>query len=145
RAPRRTPRRLVEEDAVVQGKLAMAFRADLEPGSALVPAAMTIAGVLGGTTSSRFFKVVRETHGLCYYASAGWARPKGLLLVQSGVDPKHEPRVRRLVLSLLKETASGRIDPLAHEAYLALAKTRVEAMRDDRGAALSFAQEMTAL
>ena len=145
RPPRKTPRRLVEEDAVVQGKLAMAFRGDLDPTSPLVPAAMTIAGVLGGTTSSRFFKVVRETHGLCYYASAGWSRPKGLLLVQSGVEPANEPRVRRLVLSLLKETASGRLDPLAHEAYLALAKTRVEAMRDDRGAALSFAQEMTAL
>jgi predicted Zn-dependent peptidase len=123
----------------------MAFRADLEPSSPLVPAALTIAGVLGGTPSSRFFKVVRETHGLCYYASAGWARAKGLLIVQSGIEPKNEPRVRRLVLSLLKETASGRLDSLAHEAYLAQARTRVEAMRDDRGAALSFAQEMTAL
>jgi predicted Zn-dependent peptidase len=145
RAPRRSPRRLVEEDSVVQGKLAMAFRADLPADSPLVPAAMTIAGILGGTASSRFFKVVRETHGLCYYASAGWARAKGLLLVQSGIEPKNEPRVRRLVLSLLKETASGRLDPLAHEAYLAQAQTRVESMRDDRGAALGFAQEMTAL
>ena len=145
RAPRKQPLRLVEQDAVVQGKLAMTFRADIEPTSPLVPAALTVAGVLGGTTSSRLFKVVRETHGLCYYASSGWARAKGCLIVQSGMEPKNEARVRRLVVSLLDETKSGRIDPLAHEAYLALARTRVEAMRDDRGAALAFAQEMTAL
>ena len=31
--------------------------------------------------------VVREQHGLCYYAQAGWVKSKGLLLVQSGVEP----------------------------------------------------------
>ena len=145
RAPRKRPRRLVERDVVVQGKLAMAFRADLPPTSPLLPAAIALAGVLGGTSSSRLFKVVREVHGLCYYASASWVRAKGLLLVQLGVEPKNEPRARRLVLSLLRETASGKLEPLAWEAVREAAKSRVEAIRDDRGAAIGYAQEMTAL
>ena len=88
---------------------------------------------------------MREVHGLCYYASSSWVRAKGLLVVQLGVEPKNEPRARRLVLSLLKETASGRLEPLAWEAVREAAKSRVQAIRDDRGAAIGYAQEMTAL
>jgi predicted Zn-dependent peptidase len=145
RAPRRRPRRIVEQDAVVQGKLAMAFRAPIAPDSPLLPAAMTLSGVLGGTSVSRLFKVVRETHGLCYYANAGWVRAKGLMLVTSGVEPKDEPRATRLVLRLFREVAAGRLDAKAWEAYRQAARARVEAMQDDRGAAIGYAQEMTAL
>src|SRR5262245_8875009 len=106
RPPRRRPPALVERDAVSQGKLALAFRPDRPPDSRLLPAAETLAGVLGGTPTSRLFKVVRETHGLAYYAGAGWVRPKGMMLVQSGVDPKNEPRARRLILKLAKEVGS---------------------------------------
>src|SRR5206468_1987993 len=44
RAPRKRPRRLVERDTVVQGKLAMAFRAGLPATSPLLPAAIALAG-----------------------------------------------------------------------------------------------------
>ncbi len=79
---------------MTQGKLAMAWRAPLRPDDARLPAALVLAGVLGGTAVSRLFKVVREEHGLCYYAQAGWVKSKGLLLVQSGVEPRNEPKAR---------------------------------------------------
>jgi predicted Zn-dependent peptidase len=145
RAPRRRPVALVERDAVSQGKLALAFRADVPPDSRLVPAAQAIAGVLGGTPTSRLFKVVRETHGLAYYAGAGWVRPKGMMLVQSGVDPKDEPRARRLILKLVREVAGGVLEKAAWEAYREAVRHRLHAMQDDRGSAIAYAQEMTAL
>ncbi len=145
RPPRRAPEKLVERDAVVQGKLAMAFRAAIPPDSPLVPAAFVLAGVLGGTPTSRLFKVVRETHGLCYYANAGWVRAKGLMLVQSGIEPKNEPRARRQILRLFREVASGRLEPLAFEAYREAIRHRVAAMRDDRGSMIGWAQETAAL
>ena len=70
------PRRVVERDAVAQGKLAMVFRAPIAADSPLVPAAQMLAGVLGGSAVSRLFKVVRETHGLCYYAHAPAGRAR---------------------------------------------------------------------
>jgi predicted Zn-dependent peptidase len=145
RAARARPRRVVEKDAVVQGKMALAFRAPLPPTSPLLPAALAIAGVLGGTPVSRLFKVVRETHGLCYYATAAWLRAKGLMLVQSGVEPKNEPRARKMILQLAKEVGSGRLDPQAWEAVREAHHARVRALRDDRSSAIAFAQEMTAL
>jgi predicted Zn-dependent peptidase len=145
RAPRRRPLDLVERDAVTQGKLALAFRADVPPDSRLVPAAQTIAGVLGGTPASRLFKVVRETHGLAYYAGAGWVRPKGMMLVQSGVEPRNEPRARRLILRLAREVAGGTLEKAALHALREAARHRVHALQDDRGAAIAWAQETTVL
>ena len=142
---RARPWRRVEKDSVVQGKLAMAFRGAIAGDDPRSVAAQVLAGVLGGSPVSRLFKVVRETHGLCYYAQAGWVRAKGLLLVQSGVEPKNEPKARRLILSLFREVASGRLDPQAFEAVREAARSRVEAIRDERGAAIAFAQEATAL
>lgn len=144
RAARTTPRRIVEKDAVAQGKLAMAFRSPIRADSPLVPAALVLAGVLGGTVVSRFFKVVRETHGLCYYASAGWARAKGLMLVQSGVEPKNERKARTLMLRLFREVAGGALDPQAFEAVREAAKSRIAAMRDERGLSIGYAHEMAA-
>jgi predicted Zn-dependent peptidase len=145
RSARARPARVVEADAVVQGKMALAFRAPLLPNSPLAPAALAIAGILGGTSVSRLFKVVRETHGLCYYASASWLRAKGLMIVQSGVEPANEPRARRLILRLAREVAGGRLEPRAWEAVREGFHALVRAIRDDRGAAIGFAQEMTAL
>jgi predicted Zn-dependent peptidase len=125
--------------------MAMVFRAPFLPTSPMLPAALAIAGVLGGTSVSRLFKVVRETHGLCYYASAAWMRAKGLMVVQSGVEPKNEPRARRMILRLEREVAGGRLDPQAWEAVREAFHARARAIRDDRGAAIAFAQEMTAL
>lgn len=144
RAARTRPRRIVEKDAVSQGKLAMVFRSPLAASSPLVPAALVLAGVLGGTVVSRFFKVVRETHGLCYYASAGWARAKGLMLVQSGVEPRNERKARTLMLRLFREVAGGRLDAQAFEAVREAAKSRVAAMRDERGLSIAYAHEMAA-
>ena len=143
-AARTKPLRIVEKDAVSQGKLAMAFRSPITAQSPLVPAALVLAGVLGGTVVSRFFKVVRETHGLCYYASAGWARAKGLMLVQSGVEPKNEKKARTLMLRLFREVSSGQLDAQAFEAVREAAKSRIAAMRDERGLSIAYAHEMAA-
>jgi predicted Zn-dependent peptidase len=144
-APRKRPVRLVEPDRVAQGKLAMAFRAPIAPGSPLLPAALVLAGMLGGTAVSRLFKVVRETHGLCYYASASWIRSRGLMLVQSGVEPKNEPKARRLILALVREVCGGTLETQAFEAVREAARARVAAMQDERGATLGYAQEMLSL
>ena len=145
RAARARPKRVVERDAVAQGKLAMVFRAPVPPTSPLLPAAQMLCGVLGGSPVSRLFKVVREVHGLCYDAGASWGRAKGMMLVPAGVDPKDEPKARRMILALAREVAGGALDPQAFEAVREAARSRIAALRDERGLALGFAQEMVVL
>jgi predicted Zn-dependent peptidase len=143
--PRPRPLRKVERDDVTQGKLVMAYRAPIPADSPLAPAAATLAGVLGGGPYARLFKVVREVHGLCYYASASWTRAKGLLLLQSGVEPKNEPKATRLIQELEREVASGALDPQSLRGFREAAAHRVHAMKDDRGALVAWMQECLAL
>ena len=90
RAARSRPRRIVEEDTVTQGKLVLGLRAAIRGGTALGVAAETLAGVLGGGSYGRLFKVVREEHGLCYYASGGLAPGEGA----DGHPDRRGPRQR---------------------------------------------------
>jgi predicted Zn-dependent peptidase len=145
RAARKRPRRLVEDDTVTQGKLVLALRAPVRGGTAAGVAAETLAGVLGGGSYGRLFKVVREVHGLCYYASAGWHRPKGLLLIQTGIEAANEARARRLIMKLTRETAGGRLEASALEGFRQDVAHRVAALRDSPRAMVGWLQERTAL
>lgn len=145
RPARARPRRLVETDRVVQGKLVFGFRAPIRPTAALAPAIETLTGVLGGGSYARLFKVAREKHGLCYYASAGWYRPKGVLVVQTGIDAAYEARARRVVRGLVREVAGGDLDDEAWHAYLQEIRHRVAALRDSPHGMVSWYQERLAL
>jgi predicted Zn-dependent peptidase len=144
-AARARPRRVVERQALSQGKVVLVLRAALEPGSPLNAAAHTLAGVLGGGPYARLFKVVRETHGLCYYASAGWNEAKGLLVVQLGVDAKNEARARKLVLELFREVAGGTLEASALEGYREAVAHRVASLADSRGGMIGWTQQALAL
>jgi len=145
RAARPRARRIVERDDITQGKLVLGFRGAIRPGTALGAAAETLAGVLGGGSYSRLFKVVREEHGLCYYASAGWQRAKGLLLIQTGVEAANAKRAKREILKLTREVASGILDPEALANYRLDLAHRVAALRDSPQAMLSWYQERLGL
>lgn len=140
RRPRSRPRRIVEHDRVNQAQFVAAYRAPVQVTSPLAPAALTLAGILGGGSYGRLFQVVRETHGLCYFEEATWNPAKGLLLVHIGTDPEDEPRVRRLVHRLVGEVAGGVLDPAAHRGLLEAVATAAAALGDDRATLLGWHQ-----
>ena len=72
-------------------------------------------------------------------------KSKGLLLVQSGVEPRNEPKARRLIHTLLAEVAGGTLDAQAFEAVREAAVARAAALRDERGGVLGLLQEASAL
>ncbi len=81
------PLKTVEEiQDVSQGKLVIGYRTDVDPASDEYYALMMYNGIFGGGTSSKLFNHVREEMSLCYYASSGLERLKGLMLVQSGIE-----------------------------------------------------------
>jgi predicted Zn-dependent peptidase len=145
RAARARPRRIVETDHITQGKIVLCLRGALRPGTAHAAAAETLAGVLGGGSYGRLFKVVREEHGLCYYASAGWQRAKGLLLIQTGVEPAQAARAQREILELTRAVSGGALDPESLAHYRLDIEHRVAALRDSPRAMLGWYQERLAL
>ncbi len=145
RSARARPRHLVEHEAITQGKVVLGSRGRIRADSTASVAAETLAGVLGGGSYGRLFKVVREEHGLCYYASASWHRPKGILLVQIGVDPAQEARARRMIARLTKEVGGGQLDPAAHDAFLRAVEHAVAAMQDSPRSIVAWYQQRLAL
>jgi predicted Zn-dependent peptidase len=143
RPPRARPRHLVEHDRIVQGKLVFGYRAPVKPTAKAAFAAETLAGVLGGGSYGRLFKVVREVHGLCYYASAAWQRAKGLMFIQTGIDAANERRVRRLVAALTREGAAGELEASSLAAFRQDAAHRVAALADSPRAMVGW--HLTAL
>lgn len=75
-----------DHEDVLQGKLVIGYRTDVDPSGSDVYALSIYNRVFGGGTSSKLFNNVREKMSLCYYASSGTERAKGLLFVQSGIE-----------------------------------------------------------
>lgn len=80
--PRGEVLRVNERMDVTQGKLAMGFSCT----AADVPAMILANTLFGGSSNSKLFMNVREKLSLCYYASSGYHRSKGLVTVSSGVE-----------------------------------------------------------
>ena len=79
--------RFVEDkENVQQGKLVIGYRTDVDPKIPEYYALMVYNAIFGGGTASKLFNNVREKMSLCYYASSGLEKAKGLMFVQSGIE-----------------------------------------------------------
>lgn len=94
---------------VTQGKLVMGFRTGVTSGDAMYPAMLLMNGVYGGSLTSKLFMNVREKLSLCYYASSGLDRFKGVMVVASGVDADKFATARKEILAQLDACRAGEI------------------------------------
>ncbi|MGM9618534.1 MAG: EF-P 5-aminopentanol modification-associated protein YfmF [Oscillospiraceae bacterium] len=97
-APRAEVRRITERMDVTQGKLAMGFSCTAED----VPAMILANTLFGGSSNSKLFMNVREKLSLCYYASSGYHRSKGLVTVSSGVEFQNFQRAYDEIMAQLE-------------------------------------------
>ena len=77
-------REVQETMDVTQGTLVMGLRTGITVGSPEDPALLLLNTVFGGGITSKLFQNVRERMSLCYYASSGLDRFKGIMTVASG-------------------------------------------------------------
>ena len=103
RAAPAEPRLCTERMDVTQGKLSMGFRASTEDAHAMLLANL----LFGGYSNSKLFLNVREKLSLCYYASSGYHRSKGIVTVSSGVEFADFERARDEILAQLRDVALG--------------------------------------
>ncbi|MCD7838649.1 MAG: insulinase family protein [Clostridiales bacterium] len=92
---------------VTQGKLVMGFRTGCTLSGRGYPALVVANALFGGTPTSKLFLNVRERLSLCYYASSGLDKHKGLLYVQCGVAFDNLERAEEEILRQLEAVQAG--------------------------------------
>lgn len=109
-APKDAPRIVEERLDVTQGKLALGFRTGgITVRDEEFPALLLLNAVFGGTSMSKLFMNVREKLSLCYFASSGLERIKGLMLVSSGIEFEKYEQARDEVLAQLEACRRGEV------------------------------------
>jgi len=127
--------RVVEECLdVTQGKLAMGFRT----GGVTVrdeawPAMLLLNAVFGGTSMSKLFLNVRERLSLCYFASSGVERLKGIMTVSSGIEFDKYAQARDEILTQLEACRRGEITEDELEGARRIVSTALYTTLDSQG------------
>ena len=108
RAPRGPVRRVEETDQVAQAKMVMGFRTGTVPQEENEAyAAKVMCALLGGSPQSKLFCHVREEMSLCYYCSSRFQNLKGILTIESGVQPDNIGRAQEAILQQVQAIQNG--------------------------------------
>lgn len=98
-----TVKYITEKMDVTQGKLSLGFRVSSDDAAAMMLANL----IFGGYSNSKLFLNVREKLSLCYYASSGYHRSKGIITVSSGIEFKNYQTAYDEILAQLKAVQDG--------------------------------------
>lgn len=139
------PREVTEELAVTQGKLVLGFRM----GECMEDpdfAAMRVFNALyGGSVTSKLFMNVREKLSLCYYASSGVDRMKGVMIVSSGIEFDKFDDARSEILAQLDAVKGGDFTDEELESARRAMASDLRSMTDSPGALEDFYLTQTLL
>lgn len=109
-APQGAPRVVEECLDVTQGKLAMGLRTGgITAKDERFPELLLLNAVFGGTSMSKLFMNVREKLSLCYFASSGLDRLKGLMIISSGIEFEKYQQAKDEILAQLEACRRGEI------------------------------------
>ena len=98
---------LTEKMQVSQAKLVLGFRIAVTEPDGDVVAAQLMNTLWGGCATSLLFTHVREEKSLCYYCASSYDRYAGIILVDSGIQPKDADAAREEILKQLDAIREG--------------------------------------
>ena len=102
-------REISEEMDVTQGKLVIGLRSAITCRDAAYPALLLLNAVYGAGITSKLFVNVREKRSLCYYASSGIDKFKGVMMISSGIECSQYETARDAILAELEACKRGEI------------------------------------
>jgi predicted Zn-dependent peptidase len=100
-------RRFTEKLDVTQGKLSLGFRMGETMLAPDYAALSVFNAAFGNSVTSKLFLNVREKLSLCYYASSGIEKHKGVMIVSSGVEFANFERAYDEILKNLDAIRAG--------------------------------------
>jgi predicted Zn-dependent peptidase len=126
--------RVVEFEAMKQGKLHMAFYTPVTFHDEKFPVMQVMNGVFGGYAHSKLFVNIREKESMAYYVSSSYASQFGLMFVLAGIDANLEEKAVGLIIEQLEEVKKGNIsDTELEQTKALLANQMKEALDSARG------------
>ena len=103
------PKYVEDSMDVTQGKLSIGFRTGVTAADEDYPDMVLFNAVFGGSLNSKLFMNVREKLSLCYYASSGLEKFKGLMIVNSGVEFENYQIAKDEIFAQLEACKKGDI------------------------------------
>lgn len=101
---------IIEEIPVVQSKLCMGLRCDVEPTSPEYYALMLGGCIFGGSPFSKLFNNVREKLSLAYYAVSRTERFKSTMFISSGIETDKYQAAYDEIMVQFNKMRNGEID-----------------------------------
>ncbi len=101
------PKRISEDMPVTQGKLCIGFRSGTTLREDDYVAFMLFSSIFGGSPTSKLFMNVREKKSLCYYCSSAPDAVKGLMFVNSGIEPDKREAAEDAIFEQLRSVQEG--------------------------------------
>jgi len=137
-AVEKTPRYVEDELSVTQGKLVMGFRLGECMEDPDFAAIRVFNALYGGSVNSKLFMNVREKLSLCYYASSGCDRLKGVMVVSSGIEFDKFEEAKNEILAQLENVKLGDFTEHDLNSARACVSSDLIAMTDSPGALEEF-------
>lgn len=94
-----------DEFDVRQCKMVMTFKTECRN----IYALKMLNNILGETPVSKLFMNVREKHSLCYYCASRLLTPKGVMMIDVGVERKNIEKTKEEIIRQLDEIRNGNI------------------------------------
>lgn len=129
---------IIETMNVTQGKLSIGFRTNTISTDKDYPALLLCNTIFGGSTGSKLFRNVREKMSLCYYASSGVEKFKGVMSVNSGIENKDFDIAKNAILREFSDIQKGEITADEMESAKFTIVNNLKSMQDDQNAVLDY-------
>lgn len=100
-------KKIVEKLPMTQSKIVLGFTTDIKGPSDEFYKRLVANDIFGGGPYSLLFSNVREKMSLCYYCSARLRASKGMVVVQSGIEPQNRDKLISAVLEQLEKLKKG--------------------------------------
>lgn len=101
---------VVEKYNILQGKLCMAYRTNIEPSSEMFIPLLVGNEILGGGSGSMLFNNVREKESLCYYINSFIYIFKGIVFIESGIDKNDYNKSINCIKQNVENMIKGKFD-----------------------------------
>ncbi len=101
---------VVEKYNILQGKLCMAYRTNIEPSSEMFIPLLVGNEILGGGSGSMLFNNVREKESLCYYINSFIYIFKGIVFIESGIDKNDYEKAIKCIKQNIENVIKGKFD-----------------------------------
>ncbi len=109
--PSLLPKEVIVEKEISQSSLVQVYATGVAPNSPLYPALVVLSGLLGNSSVSLLFEIIREQYSYCYAISSSIIRFDGALLITTAAHRKNFPKIQELITTILDDIQNQRIDP----------------------------------